>query len=244
MRKRFSPNDTQRLVVRRYAPVRTALLWTGALLGVGLCLWGAFEAGRLRAGFSIVASLRAKVASDAEVAALKHRLGDSDSRSTAADVARRVDRESNAQVDRTLAELQARLGEQEKELNFYRSIVHPADGISGMHIQRVKVLPGTAPGHYRVRIVLVQAGRQEGVTTAAADLSVDGLRAGRVTSLPLAELGATPHTLNFSFRYFQEQEAEIVLPADFEPQTLQVEVRPSHGAMPIRQSYEWKIEPT
>ena len=245
LRARFRPNDTQKLVVRRYEPVRVALNWAAAFLGVGLCLWGAFEAGRLRAGYSVLSALRDQQAKAAEIAALSRRLEATQAQLTAADVARRIDRDSYAQVERSLAELQARLGDQEKDLNFYRSVVHPVDGISGMRIQRVKVLAGTVARHFRIRIVLVQAARQEAVTTAAADFTVEGLRGEKAASLPLAELAAAAtHMLNFSFRYFQELEAEIVLPADFVPQTVQVEVRPPRGATPIRQSYEWKIEPT
>ena len=74
------------------------------------------------------------------------------------------------------------------------------------------------------------------------DFTVDGLLRAHAASLALAAIGTASRVLNFSFRYFQELEAEVELPGQFVPQTLQVEVRPAKGGTPIRQSYPWKLE--
>jgi hypothetical protein len=238
------PSETQRLIVKPHAPGRAALMWAGILVGGLVCLWGTFEAGRMLAGYSVLSAERARLERTAEVADLAAKLKDAESRLAAAEVARRVDREAQAQVEKSLAELQARLGEANQELAFYRSIVSPSDGIFGMRIQRLRLQPALAPRRYRVRLVLVQASRLEAVTTATADLTVEGVRGGRAASLPLSEIGTSSKVLNFAFRYFEEVETEIELPADFVPQTVQVEVRPAKGASPIRQAYPWKIDTT
>jgi hypothetical protein len=238
------PSETQQLVVTRHAPRRAVIFWGAALLGGLLGLWATFEAGRMLAGYSVISAERERLAQNARIRDLTAKLRNAESRLATAVVARRVDREAEAQVEKSLAELQARLGEATQELAFYRSVVNPSDGMLGMRIQRVRVQPAIAPRHYRVRIVLMQAARQEAVTSATADFTVDGVRSGHATSLPLSEIGSSSRVLNFSFRYFQEMETEIELPADFVPQTIQVEVRPAKGASPIRQAYPWKIETT
>jgi len=242
MRARLGPNDTQRLVVRRYEPWRVAAMRAGLATLVVLSLWAAFELGRSRGGYDVVDAALERRALHSEIAGLKARLAQSDAKLVSSEVARKVDRESYDQVGRSLAELQSRLGAQSQELAFYRSVVDPNEGITGMRIQRLKVLPATQPRHFRVRIVLVQAARQDASAAAAADFTVDGLLRGRAASLSLAAIGTSSRVLNFSFRYFQELEAEIELPAQFVPQKLQVEVRPSKGAAPIRQSYPWKLD--
>jgi hypothetical protein len=63
-------------------------------------------------------------------------------------------------------------------------------------------------------------------------------------NLPLAQIGTSSKSLSFSFRYFQEVETEIELPADFLPQRVVVEVRPAKATASIRQTYPWKIETT
>ncbi len=238
------PSETQQLVVKRHAPRRAVLFRAAVLVGGLLALWGAFEAGRMRAGYSVVRAERERLALTARIGDLTAKLRDTESRLATAEIARRVDHEAEAQVEKSLAELQARLGEATQELAFYRSVVNPSDGMLGMRIQRLRVQPAIAPRHYRVRLVLMQAARQEAVTSATADFTIEGVRAGRATSLPLSEIGSSSRVLNFSFRYFQEVETEIELPADFVPQTIQVEVRPAKGASPIRQAYPWKIETT
>ncbi len=242
MRSRPGHNDTQRLVVRRYEPWRAAALRAGLSAVVLLALWGAFEWGRSRGGYDVAEAALEHHALHAEIADLKSRLAQTEGKLVASDVARKVDREAYVQVGRSLAELQTRLGAQAQELAFYRSVIDPNDGITGMRIQRLKVLPATQPRHFRVRIVLVQAARQDASGAAAADFTVDGTLRGRAASLSLAAIGTSSRVMNFSFRYFQELEAEIELPPQFLPQTLQVEVRPSKGAAPIRQSYPWKLD--
>ena len=236
------PTESQQLIVRRHAPGRTALVVTLTFVLAALLLAGAFEGGQLRAGYSALTAEVEKHERNAENAALRTQLATSQAQLAAADMARRVDRESYAQVEKSLTELEARLGEQSQELTFYRGIVNPSDGIAGLKVQRVQVLPGVAPHRYRVRIVLIQAARQDATTSASADLSIDGTRAGRAVNLPLAEIGTSPKALTFSFRFFQELETEIQLPPDFVPQRVQIEVRPARATSPIRATFPWKIE--
>ncbi len=238
------PTETRRLIVKPHTPQRTLLLWAGAVLGALLAAYAAFETGRWLSGYSILSAERERFARNAEIASLTARLHDAEARLATAEVARRVDREAQAQVEKSLSELQAQLGEARQELDFYRSIVNPNDGLLGLRVQRLRVQPAITPRHFRVRLVLVQGGRQDALTQASADFTIDGTRAGRAGSLTLAEVGTSARVLNFSFRYFQELETEIELPADFVPRTIEVEVRPAKGASPIRQAYPWKIETT
>ena len=238
------PTDTDRLVVRRAAPRRAWLLVLAGAIAALAGLWGAFEAGRSAAGYSLRQALLEQRARGSEAKRLAERVHDLEAQLAAAELARRVDRTAYQQVDKSLAELQARIGEQSQELAFYRGIVSPVDGLAGLRVQQLRLLPGVAPRRYRVRIVLIQAGRQDAIVTGSVELGVDGLRGGRAASLPLAEIGTASKTLTFSFRYFGEVETEITLPADFQPQRVQVEVRPARSATPLRESYPWKVETT
>ena len=238
------PTEAQQLIVRRHAPGRAAFVWGILIVGSIVCLAAAFEAGRARGGYSIVAAELDRREKAGQIHELSTQLRETQVKLAAAEMARRVDRESYTQVEKSLADLQARLGEQSQELTFYRGIVNPSDNIAGLRIQQVQVLPGIAPRRFRVRIVLIQAARQDSVTAATADLSIDGQRGGRAVNLPLAEIGTSSRALAFSFRYFQELETEIELPADFLPQRVQLEVRPSKATSSIRQTYPWKIETT
>jgi hypothetical protein len=238
------PTDTQRLIVKRHTPIRSALLWGIVIVGGAVCLVGAFEAGRIRAGYSLLAVELDQRAKSAEIEDLRAQLRATQARLADAEVARRVDREAYQQVEKSLADFEARLSAQSQELTFYRGIVNPSDGLAGLRIQRLQILPGIAPHRFRVRIVLIQAARQDAVASGTAELSVDGSRGGRALNLPLAQIGTSSNTLSFSFRYFQEVETEIELPADFLPERVVIEVRPAKATASIRQTYPWKIETT
>ena len=47
--------------------------------------------------------------------------------------------------------------------------------------------------------------------------------------------------LPFQFRYFQNLEQDVVLPAGFEPRAVNVEVRSARQA-PVRESYPWQVQ--
>jgi hypothetical protein len=229
-------NNTPAAVPAR--PARFGKRALAVLAGtLALCaLWAVYEAGSLFTGYT-----RAHRDSQA-VAALTVQLHDAEARLAAAEAARLVDRATYAEVERSVVELQAELQEQRQELAFYRSIVRPDNGIFGIHIQRLQILPGALPRHYRVRVVLSQANRDNKPSAATADFTVMGTKGGRQVTLALTALGSNAHPLSFSFRYFQEAETEIELPPDFLPQKVQLEVRAPQGRAPIRQSFGWRLE--
>lgn len=233
--------ETRKLVVRRQGLRRGPLLWGAAALAAVLLLWLAFEFGRTQGGYSAASAFTERRQQTGEVERLTQRLREVEAQLAAAEIVKRVDREAYAQVEKSLADLQQRVGEQSQELAFYRGIVSPADGTAGLRVQRVLVQPAAEPQRYRLRIVLIQAARQDAVVTGNVEITLDGLRAGQPTSLPLGELGRD-RPLPYSFRYFEEVETEVQVPEDFVPARVQIEVRPRGADAPVRASYPWKVE--
>jgi hypothetical protein len=201
-----------------------------------------FELGRFRAGYSVIDHRR-------EIAALEQRLG---GHATEADelrsqlailkTGREIDDETYAQVKANLGDLQARIQAQEEELVFYRGIVSPQDGVAGLRIQSIDVLPADAESRYLLRLVLVQAIVHSRRVAGVVRLQLEGVRDGQMASLDVADLVAegSDYDMAYEFRYFQGLECEIVLPVGFEPQRLAVEIAPSEQrAERQSQSFEW-----
>jgi hypothetical protein len=157
----------------------------------------------------------------------------------ALEVAKRIDQEAAAQIQKSLSELQTQLGEQAQELAFYRGIA--SGGSASLRIVRVQVLPGPQAARYRVRVVLIRAARPQSSLTGTLSLTVDGLRGGHAASLPLADLGLKGE-LNFSLRSFTELEADITLPTDFRPIQVTIEARPKGAEAPLRHTIPWKVD--
>ncbi len=232
------------IVVRRRGGRRPWVVWGVAVVMVLAVLFAAFEAGRMSAGYFSTHALRTRLA-------LTHSLDEvtRESERLQAQVAQlqmtqRVDREAYAQVEKSLGDLQTQINRQSQDLAFYRGIVSPADGLTGLKIQRVQVLPGSVAHEYRLRIVLIQAARHNSAASGTLEVTLDGIQGGKPVSLPLEEItAAARHVVGFSFRYYQELEVDLKLPAGFEPSRVQVEAQLSGSEVPpIRQPFTWVVE--
>jgi hypothetical protein len=202
----------------------------------------AFEYGRLSAGYATIDSALERHQLGEALERSKERIVELEAKVSQADVANRVDKEAHAQIEKSVADLDARLGEQAQELAFYKSIVSPKDGAPGLRIARLQLLPATKPLHYRLRIAFVQGARAQGTVSGTLTVSVDGQQGGMAVSLPLDLAGEGKKELNFALKSFQELEPEIALPADFVPQRVQVEARPRGAEAPLREAVPWKVE--
>ncbi len=240
----FEPLRTGQLVIRRHAPWRRRILVCAGAVLATLLLYGVYEWGRYDAGHNQLAAVLERRDMQSRMQLLEQANEELRGRVTVVDTARDVDRQSYADVERTLGELQAQVLRQSEELTFYRGIVAPADGIGGLRIQRLEVLPGGSDRHFRLRLVLVQSMRQDAVVAGTVAIDLEGALNQSPTRLSLVELGgsaAEAGHMPFSFRYFQNLEQDVTLPEGFEPLAVNVEVR--SGRQPaLRQSFPWQIE--
>ncbi len=231
------------LIVTPAAPWQRLLLALSALVflgGVGFLL---YELGRYQAGYS-------RLDAEAEQRALAQQLESLEGSNEALrrqiavlETSREVDREAYAQVEANLAELQASIQSQEEELAFYRGIVSPADGVAGLKIQEFELI-STNAGPIVMRLVLVQAIKQDRRVSGVVKLNVHGEQAGQDLSLALPELVAEGESgeLAYSFRYFQDLERQLVLPEGFAPDRVDLEIMPkSRGAKRVSQSFAWAV---
>jgi len=203
-----------------------------------------FELGRYQSGFSALDHRR-------QVAALTAKLDEERATSdelrrqlAIAETSGEIDRATYSEVESKLADLQAKIQSQEEELVFYRGIVSPQDGVAGLRIQSLEILPEDAERRYLLRIVLVQAIVHSRRVSGTVKLNVEGLLNGQSTSYDVGELisDGAAYDGAYEFRYFQGLETELTLPIGFEPQRLHLEVDPSESrAERINQTFEWSV---
>lgn len=152
------------------------------------------------------------------------------------ETSRDIDRETYKQVEKDLGELQARIQAQEEELVFYRGIVSPQDGVAGLRLQNFEVIPSDGERRYLLRMVLVQGIVHSRRAAGVVKLRVAGTQAGKSVAIDLDDLvpedspdrdARGRFELAYAFRYFQALEAELELPVGFEPEKIDVEIRPA-----------------
>ena len=153
-----------------------------------------------------------------------------------------IDQETYAQVESNLGQLQLRIQAQEEELAFYQGIISPENGLAGLRVQTLNLTKAEPERHYVLRLVLVQAISHDRRVAGVVRFNIEGVRDGEAEELSPEEVlvDAESGDIPYAFRYFQGLRRELVLPADFQPSQMNVEIWPQgSGGRPILHSYEW-----
>lgn len=231
----------QRMVVVPYRPSLRFALLAGVLLvaAVGF-MFGYFNASREFATTSADNELLVVEVADArdELMRLRSQVVISGRTSI-------MDQHANEEVQNTINSLRQRVLQLEQDVMFYRQVMTPELAEQGLIIAEFTVQPTELPERYRYRAVFRQAGAGDRELKGKVQIDVAGVREGEKVLLPLQELvgDAEVVTTILNFRYFQNVEGELVLPAGFLP--TQVEIR-AQSTEPQERSLEklfnWAIE--
>ncbi len=153
-----------------------------------------------------------------------------------------IDRETYAQVESNLSQLQVRIQDQEEELAFYQGIISPENGLVGLRIQTLNLAKAEPERHYVLRLVLVQAISHDRRVEGVVRFNIAGVRDGETQELSPEQVMVEDESgdIPYAFRYFQSLQRELVLPTDFKPSQVNVEIWPRDSrSQPILHSYEW-----
>jgi cell division septum initiation protein DivIVA len=228
-----------------YRPVRYWLLGAGAVLLL-LAGFALYELGMMRAGYNRLQALEA-------YDDLRDRFADLETdnkrlreRAAVLETAAKIDKEAYRQVEAQLIDLQTEIQNQTEDLEFYKQIVNANEG-SGLRIQDFRIVRNTGERNYNLRVVLAQALRTNQKISGQVDLVIEGLRGGEADQLDVAGLIAADKgsgSLKFGFRYFQDLQANVTIPADFEPQKVVVKARPAgKSSKTVEEFFVWTIKP-
>lgn len=188
-----------------------------------------YELGQSRAGFSRIQSMEDEAALAKENKELARENKEIREKLAILETSAAIDQEAYRKVEADLVDLQSKILAQQEDLEFYRGIVNENDG-TGLRIQDFSVSQGIREREYNLRLVLAQAFRSTRQVSGQVELVVEGLRDGEAVRLKLSELAANKDSNNrmsYSFKYFQDLKAEVVIPADFAPERVLVIVHPS-----------------
>ncbi|HEX4881229.1 MAG TPA: DUF6776 family protein [Porticoccaceae bacterium] len=211
-----------RVLVRRWAPRFPLVVLVLAAAGTGLLIghWQGQEAavphetdrGKLR---------RQLAAERQRGAQLEQQLAN---RMLAAE----VDWRAMAQVRQLMTDLDQRIAVQEEELNLYRLLLQPDNGIKGLHVEHWRATAAAEPGAYDYRLVVRQNVDLRESMQVSLKVVLLGETAGEPVTFTLAELdeGVDREVVPLSFRYFKFFDGKLVLPPGFTPREVEVSVWP------------------
>jgi hypothetical protein len=233
------------LVIRSHSPLRRIAFASVLLLLAALSLYIAYEFGRYDAGYDRLAAAQGRTELQVAIERLEKSNHELRTQLAELDTIRIGRAREQAEVARSLGDLQAQVARQAQELAFYRGIVAQSAGNLGVKVQQLLILSGQRPRHYALRVALVRSVRPDTVATGTLGISIDGTGAsGAAESLELAAL--TPgkqHEVAFNFRYFQNVEQEVTLPAGFRPEHVAIELRSGKKDVPpATQTFPWSLD--
>ena len=220
---------------------RLILVISLAVLGlVGLAV--AFELGQYHAGYNMVFAMQQRVRLHDSIRQLKSANTALQGRIIELQTIDAGQKREDQEVSRTIGDLQAQVARQTEELAFYRAVVAEGAPAIGVRVGTVRLSTAKPVGHFLVHVSLVRAGKTDGMTTGNVDLTVDGQDAcgkpATLASQALAEDGAAD--VSYDFRYFQDLEQNVALPAGFRPEHLTVKVSSNRkDVAPLMQTFPW-----
>lgn len=180
---------------------------------------------------------------EAELEADRGRLEDTrrrleDARSSLARVSRQlqIDQAAYEALRKELEASNRQINELASELKFYRSIISPADGRSGVRIQEFDLKPANTANEYRYRLILIQALDHESSVQGSVRFEVSGTEGGesRTIHSPVPSRGGIPA----DFKYFQNFVGTFNFPADFMPAEVKVIFEADDEAV-VHRTYPW-----
>jgi hypothetical protein len=236
----FSP----KVVIRTHAPARAWILSISLVVAVVVGGYLLFEYGRARAGFDQLAALRARAELRREIEKRDQTIQSLRGDSAALETMRTSQVQERAELSRTIGELQAEVAKQAQQLAFYQGIVAQSANAAEVKLQQFRIGPGASERQFVIRLTLVQTGRPDRTVAGTVTVVAEGVRAGAPATLSLGDLtGGATGQLPYSFRYFENLNPEIVIPADFRPERITVEVRSSRREVaPVTQTFIWALD--
>ena len=153
-----------------------------------------------------------------------------------------ISRDANRDLQGTLAERDEEIAGLRADVAFYERFVGSTAKRHGLTVHQLKLQPqAPATGAWHFTATLTQNLNRGAVNRGTLTLAVEGTRNGKLQQLDWAELrqGSTAPGVDYSFKYFQEVEGDILLPEGLQPIRVVVRLDPARGAG-VEQSFNWE----
>jgi len=219
------PHDPRR---RRRLALLLALAWIASvLLALGL--------------MQLVQGQIAGVVDHGALNAAQHEIETLRQQNAALERAEQVARAANADLQQTMRDHQEQIAGLRADLAFFSRLTGGAGRREGLNVHGARVQAGDSARVYNVTVTLTQNLKSGQVAAGRVKISLSGVRDGKLTTLPWSELAPDQDAngLAFSFKYFQQIRATVMLPPGFAPSRVRVEADAGGDMGRADQDYAW-----
>ncbi len=158
-------------------------------------------------------------------------------------VSERISRSANGELQATLAERDEEIAGLRADVAFYERLVGATGQRKGLSVHQAEFIPD-AGGAWQYQIMLTQSLNRGAISQGQMRFAVEGVRAGKLATIGWDELRQKPQAGGqpYSFRYFQQLDGSVMLPAGFTPQRVKVQLAGEDTA--VEQAFDWKLATT
>lgn len=151
-----------------------------------------------------------------------------------------ISRDANRDLQGTLAERDEEISALRADVAFYERLVGATGQRRGLTVHSLRMQPQGPGGAWHFTATLTQNLNRGAVSVGQLTVAIEGTRAGRLQKLAWTDLRQQPAApgVGYSFKYFQQVEGDVFLPAGFTPVRVSVRLVP-RGAAATEQSFTW-----
>lgn len=233
---------SEEYVVVRHRRGRRLRRTTILLIFSVTCAVLGYAVGLAQGGFRFSSVLQSRNSLVEELDSLRENSQSAQQRLVMLERGHQIDEQALSQARRSIAELEQEVITLKDDLTFYRNIMAPSEVSEGLQVDRLTLSGSRAPSRYGFKLVLTQVGDNNSYIGGVVAVNVIGLRDGTKEVIALRDLSDDIVDLgvNFRFRYFQDIEGYLTVPAGFEPVEVQVAAQ-AQGRKSSRaeRTFEW-----
>lgn len=172
---------------------------------------------------------------------MRHKLDETRSNLTKVTRQLQIDQTAYRELRQQLQESNEQITRLGSELKFYRSIISPSDGESGVKVQELRLDPTGAARQYRYRLTLIQALDHEKPVSGVVRFEIEGSQqdSSRTLSIP----GEGDDVISAEFKYFRNLGGTFTLPEGFVPTGIKVIFEREAGGA-VERDYPWPMDET
>ena len=151
-----------------------------------------------------------------------------------------ISRQANTDLQGTLAERDEEIASLRADIAFYERFVGATAQRHGLSVHELKIEPQRDPQLWHFVATLTQNLNRGAVNRGRLLLAVEASNGGRMQKLAWGELRQQRDApgIEYSFKYFQQVEGDLVLPAGVKPVRVIARLVPASGAA-VEQSFTW-----
>ncbi|BES69824.1 hypothetical protein RE428_08420 [Marinobacter nanhaiticus D15-8W] len=231
-------------VVVRHRPGRRIRRFLILLtFSVGAAVLG-YMTGMAQGGFRFTDMAKTRSVLSSELSKLREQHTDLQQKMINLERGNRIDQQALKQARETISQLESKMVSLNSDLTFYKNIMAPSETATGLQIQRFELDKRRSDGTYAFKLVLTQVGDNRSYIAGFVAVNVIGEKGGERQVIALRDLSKDIEDLGvrFRYRYFQDVEGVMTLPADFTPLEIQV-VAKAEGKKASRseRTFDWQL---